>query len=247
MPLLRGGRPVKAWRYAGLFGEDVMLGAAEVRIGPVRQVFWAVWDRRGRRLRERTRFVRRGRVRVERERLVIADGDVTIDLGLSPGAGLDCVCLSGAEWAWTRKSPLHAEGTVRGRPVRLRGILDESAGYHARAVSWRWSAGVGVLADGREAAWNLVAGINDPVANSERAVWVDGALAPEPGPSVFAPDLTGVDGLRFAAEARRARRDRLGLFSSDYAQPFGTFSGVLPGGLELAEGWGVMERHDVRW
>ena len=34
---------------------------------------------------------------------------------------------------------------------------------------------------------------------------------------------------------------------SSYAQPFGTFTGELPGGLRLAEGFGVMERHDVHW
>jgi hypothetical protein len=34
---------------------------------------------------------------------------------------------------------------------------------------------------------------------------------------------------------------------SDYRQPFGSFSGELPGGLELESGYGVMEWHDVRW
>ena len=37
------------------------------------------------------------------------------------------------------------------------------------------------------------------------------------------------------------------LMRSDYRQPFGTFAGTLPGGIELAEGYGVMEQHDVRW
>ena len=34
---------------------------------------------------------------------------------------------------------------------------------------------------------------------------------------------------------------------SDDEQPFGRFAGELPGAGELREGWGVMERHDVRW
>jgi hypothetical protein len=34
---------------------------------------------------------------------------------------------------------------------------------------------------------------------------------------------------------------------SDYRQPFGSFRGVLPGGVELEQGYGVMEWHDVRW
>jgi hypothetical protein len=34
---------------------------------------------------------------------------------------------------------------------------------------------------------------------------------------------------------------------SSYRQPFGTFSGVMPGGVRVAEGYGVMEYHDARW
>ena len=37
------------------------------------------------------------------------------------------------------------------------------------------------------------------------------------------------------------------LMRSRYRQPFGTFSGMLPGGIELAQGYGVMEAHDVHW
>ena len=53
--------------------------------------------------------------------------------------------------------------------------------------------------------------------------------------------------LRFAARAERARRDELLLFASDYRQPFGGVTGTLPGGVELASGSGVMERHHARW
>jgi hypothetical protein len=53
--------------------------------------------------------------------------------------------------------------------------------------------------------------------------------------------------LRFSPEAERARRDRIGPFASDYRQPFGTFAGTLLGGVDLAEGFGVMERHTARW
>ena len=74
----------------------------------------------------------------------------------------------------------------------------------------------------------------------------------EPGPVAFAEDLSAVRGddgtvLRFTAEAQRERHDDLGLFRSDYRQPFGAFAGTLPGGVPLAHGAGVMERHDVRW
>ena len=32
-----------------------------------------------------------------------------------------------------------------------------------------------------------------------------------------------------------------------YRQPFGTFAGTLAGGLELAEGYGVMEDYRALW
>jgi hypothetical protein len=68
----------------------------------------------------------------------------------------------------------------------------------------------------------------------------------------FAAELGGVafaegGALTFAGEATRAREDNLILFRSSYEQPFGTFSGMLPHAGELAEGFGVMERHDVVW
>src|SRR6185312_6256350 len=54
MPAWRGSRPLKRWRYVGVFGPDLMLCVGQVRVGPARQSFWAVWDRATRRLRERT-------------------------------------------------------------------------------------------------------------------------------------------------------------------------------------------------
>ena len=66
-------------------------------------------------------------------------------------------------------------------------------------------------------------------------------------PCRFAADLSSVDNLRFHAEAVRERNDNLLLLRSRYRQPFGTFSGVLPGGIELTEGYGVMEDHEAWW
>ena len=37
------------------------------------------------------------------------------------------------------------------------------------------------------------------------------------------------------------------LVRSRYRQPFGTFSGTLPGGIALGQGYGVMEDHDAWW
>ena len=53
--------------------------------------------------------------------------------------------------------------------------------------------------------------------------------------------------LDFTEWAAREEDTDYGLLKSRYRQPFGTFTGELPGGLELAEGYGVMEDHDVHW
>ncbi len=82
-------------------------------------------------------------------------------------------------------------------------------------------------------------------------MWVDGAPH-EVGPVEFAADLGSIragDGalLSFEAWAHRSRRDNLLILSSDYQAPFGSFSGALPGPIELAAGLGVMEHHRARW
>ena len=89
------------------------------------------------------------------------------------------------------------------------------------------------------------------MTSSERTLWVDGAAC-EVAPVDIRDDLRAVrfaDGgvLRFSPEAVRERHDELVVMRSDYAQPFGTFSGALPGGVQLAAGWGVMENHRARW
>jgi hypothetical protein len=249
MPLLRGGRPLKAWTWVGAFGPELMLCAARVRIGPLPVAWWAVWDRGSGRLIERSARGRGG-VEVSPSHLRIRGRAVSADLALGAGAAVEVVSPHGAQAIWTRKrAGVAARGSVRlhgyTRAVALRAVIDESAGYHARHTAWRWSAGVGTAASGAAVAWNLVAGVHDGEP-SERAVWVDGEPHPV-GPVEFAPDLARVGELAFAPEATRARRENLLLIASDYEAPFGTFSGSLPLAGPLREGFGVMERHDVRW
>ena len=110
---------------------------------------------------------------------------------------------------------------------------------------------MGTSADGAAVAWNLVVGINDAERDSERTIWID-SVPHEVQPLRFAPDLSAVvfaDGatLTFASEAVRRREDNLLLIRSSYEQPFGAFSGHLEGGHELAEAYGVMERHTAVW
>jgi len=257
MPLRRDGRWLKRWRYVGVYGPRLMLCAGEARVGPTRQVWWALWDREARRLEERTRLlIGRSRVRLEPGRVRVSDGAVDFDLSFAEHAGVEVVTPDGESYAWTRKQAgRSARGTVRSGErtcaIEAPVFVDESAGYHPRHTAWRWSAGVGEASGGSGVAWNLVDGVHDSARDSERTVWVDGEPA-EVGPVTFAEDLSSIafaEGgeLRFDAEAVRRRDDNLLLFRSSYRQPFGTFSGALPGTGALTRGFGVMEHHDVHW
>jgi len=266
MPAWRGARPLKRWRYVGVYGPELMLCVGSARVGPGRQSFWAVWDRATRRLRERTRRSGGGvRLGMDRPgRVLVVDEGVEIDLALDEVDGVETICpVDGrpGAYTWTRKQGgVRARGTVSVdgvvRELDALAIVDDSAGYHARVTAWQWCAGVGRALDGRSLAWNLVAGINDPPRDSERTVWIAGVPV-EVGPVArFAEDLAaittedGVD-LSFSAEAVRERRENLLLVRSEYRQPFGTFTGTLPdrhdAPLQLAEGWGVMEQHRALW
>ena len=249
MPLLRERRPLKRWRYVGAYGPELMLCAGDARVGGLSQRWWAVALPDGT-LRERTTTGRRG-PRLEPGRVRVATPGVRIELELDEGPGVEVASPHGGSYIWTRKQGgVSAVGTVvldgRRFDVDAKAIIDDSAGYHARHTVWRWSAGVGMGADGARLAWNLVEGVHDAPEASERTVWVDGEPH-EVGPVEFAPDLSRVGALRFEAWSARHSRTRLGPFRNEYLQPFGTFSGELPDGVRLADGYGVMEWHDVRW
>jgi Protein of unknown function (DUF2804) len=230
MPLVRKGRPLKRWRYVAVYSPELM---GHARVAGMSQRWWAVALPDGS-LSEGAR----------------ADG--VISLELDEGPGVEVASRHGRSYIWTRKQAgIAVRGQVRvsGRTIAVDGpfgFVDESAGYHARRTAWRWSAGIGRAGDGRAVAWNLVDGVHDSAVDSERTVWIEG-VPEEVGPVEFAADLSRVGDLRFAEwSAREDHTNRL-IVRSDYRQPFGSFSGVLPGGVELASGYGVMEWHDVRW
>ncbi|MEA2213108.1 MAG: hypothetical protein QOF83_3056, partial [Solirubrobacteraceae bacterium] len=207
MPARFGRRPLKSWRYVGIFGPELMICLASVRIGPARQSFWAVWDREARRLHERTTFGR-GAVSLTPGRARAHGQGVAIDVRLKETAGIECICPSAGAYGWTRKQgDVAAHGSVSidgvSRPLTARAVIDDTAAYYQRHTRWRWSAGVGQAVDGRALAWNLVEGVNDPAHNSERTLWID-ADPHELAPARFAADLSRVAELTFAAEATRS-------------------------------------------
>ena len=253
--MIRRGAMRKRWRYVGVYGPQLMLCAAVVQVGPMRQSFWSLWDREGRREHGRTRLRPGGDVALEGSSLIVSGDGVEAELTLGEAQPIEAVCPSGEHgYGWTRKrAGVPVSGSVRTPErhidVEALGVDDESAGYHQRQTTWSWSAGIGQAADGRAVAWNLVEGINDPSRDSERAIWLDG-LPHEPSPVAFAglDRIAFADGeeLSFTSESERARDDNLILFRSRYRHRFGTFSGSLEG-VGLSEGFGVMERHEALW
>lgn len=255
MPMLRGGRALKRWRYVGVFSPEMMLTAADVHVGPLRSRFWSVARPDGSMLTRSS--LRRGTVDLTGEFVRISEDDVDVHLTLDEDAGVETVHRRGRRgYVWTRKQAgVAARGSVRvdGREHLLigRAVIDDTAGYHERHTRWVWSAGVGVAQSGEQLAWNLVSGVNDEAEGSERAIWVDGSPS-EVAAVDFAADLSAVhfaDGssLQFSKWSEHEAQTNLLLVRSRYRQPFGTFSGELPCGRRLKEGYGVMESHDAYW
>jgi Protein of unknown function (DUF2804) len=259
MPLLLARRFRKRWRWVGAFADNLIVFAAIVQVGPAAMTFWGIWDRERRRLWERTRRDfpgRRREVAMPGRSVRLRAGSIQFDLELEEGHPIECMCPNGeGGYSWTRKEagmPVRGEVRIGRRTNELNGlgVIDDSAGYHRRYTSWKWSAGVGVARDGRKIAWNLVTGINDPPASSERTIWVAGEPT-EPGPVRF----QGLDSihfedesrLNFTAETQRTHHEGIPLLArSDYEAPFGRFSGSL-NGLPVESALGVMEAHDAIW
>jgi hypothetical protein len=259
MPLLNGRRFRKRWRWVGAFADNLMAFAAVAQVGPATVTFWGVWDRERRRLWERTRRalpIRRRDVEMRGRSVHVRAGNIEFDLELAEGNPIECMCPNGeGGYTWTRKSagmPVSGEVRIGRRTNRIEGlgVEDDSAGYHQRYTSWKWSAGVGTARDGRSFAWNLVSGINDPPSSSERTIWVAGQPT-EPAPVTF----QGLDTIHFAdesrlnfrAETQRSHHEGIPLFArSEYEAPLGTFSGML-NGLPVESALGVMESHDAVW
>jgi hypothetical protein len=248
--MFRDRRVLKRWRYIGVYSSELMLCGGDAWIGPLRQRFWALATPDGR-IRERTAMVGSGGLRISGPQLAIDAPGLRARLRVDEQAGVETLSPHGRSYIWTRKQGgVRVRGLIEldGAPLQLdaRGVVDDSAGYHARHTVWSWSAGVGVAADGRRVGWNLVAGVHDAPQASERTVWIDGEPVEVP-PVEFAADLSSVGELRFSEWSAREDDTNALLLRSKYRQPFGVFTGVLPDGTPLRVGYGVMESHDVHW
>jgi hypothetical protein len=259
MPLLLGRRFRKRWRWVGAFADNLIVFAAIVQVGPAAMTFWGIWDRERRRLWESTRRDvpgRRREVSMPGRSVRVRAGSIQFELELDEGFPIECMCPNGeGGYSWTRKAagmPVRGEVRIGRRANELDGlgVVDDSAGYHRRYTSWKWSAGVGAARDGRKIAWNLVTGINDPPSSSERTIWVAGEPM-EPGPVHFqgleSIHFEDESRLHFTAETQRTHHEGIPLLArSDYEAPFGRFGGSL-NGLPVESALGVMEAHDAIW
>jgi Protein of unknown function (DUF2804) len=252
----RRARMRKRWRYVGYYTAELMLCAGDARIGPIPQRWWAIAEPDGA-LRQRS-SIGAGEVRIDGSSVRVDADDVRIELELEESEGVEVVTPVGdrGDYIWTRKQAgVRVRGAVRidGRDHHVDGeaFVDDSAGYHPRHTAWKWSAGLGRGEDSERVGWNLVTGVHDSPLHSERTIWVEGESR-EVGPVGFADDLSSVEfteggGLRFSEWSAREERMNMLFLRSTYRQPFGSFEGELPGGPRLAEGYGVMEEHDVYW
>ena len=92
LPLRRGGRRRKRRRYVAAYSDELLICAARVHVGTLAQSFWAICDREGREMWERTRMRlpgARGEVWTEHlggEEVVAELGDVGV-LDYAPDEG----------------------------------------------------------------------------------------------------------------------------------------------------------------
>src|SRR5215207_131225 len=102
---LRAGRPLKRWRYLGVYRADLMLCVGEARVAGVPQRWWAVALPDGT-LAGRTTHARRG-LTLEPGRLSVRDrdaaGPVSIELSLEEPEPVEVVSPHGRSYIWTAK------------------------------------------------------------------------------------------------------------------------------------------------
>lgn len=170
---------------------------------------------------------------------------------------------------YSHKVPLPVTGTIRvgertfrATPQDSVAILDIHKAHYPRHTFWNWATCAGWDSAGRLIGLNLTRNVNEDDGRfNENAIWVDGRLA-HLGPARFELDrrallepwrLTTADGaadVEFRPQGERAQRVRLGVVSSVFSQPYGTFRGVVrvgPERVEIEDLFGVCEDHRAVW
>lgn len=206
--------------------------------------------------------VGKGRWRIQRQgkrwsiagKMADLDFDLVLEEELSP---FTAVCPNGKLFNITRKN---VSLTGRGRISSDKlgeivisdglGFLDHSHGLMERVTQWKWAIGAGVQPDGGRIGFNLIQGFNNDLEN---VFWIDGKVLALPSVRfdcgseawrVF--DDAGLVDIRLEREGERSEDLNLGLVSSKYSQPLGTWSGEIAG-VEFEGLVGVGEDHLAKW
>ena len=255
LPLLRSCQLRKSWHYFSFWSRELSFCAAQVKVGPLKQEYWGVWDRAAGQFRQGSHIFG-SCLQLESNRIRVADGDVQIDVAFDNDSSFEVYRPAGRAYIWSHKDySRFAKGEVRYGNARreVSGVMfvDVNAGYHERHTTWHWAAGAGTDQEGRLVAFNAITGLFDTPTNSERTIWIEN-VAREVGPNTFADDLSTVSfaeggKLTFHPEQLIEAHDNYLVIRSDYFHWFGTYSGTLPNGIELREAYGVRERHNAVW
>ena len=255
LSLFRAGQLRKRWHYLSFWSREVSFCAAHASVGPLPQSYWGLWDRTAQQFRQ-GKHLTTSCVQFGPGHVYVHDGDVEIDVAFDECGSFEVYRPEDRAYIWSHKDfCLEARGTVRyGDTTRaVAGVMfvDINEGYHTRHAQWHWSAGAGLDQHNRLVAFNAITGLFDTPTNSERTIWIDG-VAQEIGPNTFSEDLSTVSfaeggALSFQPEALIEHHDNFILIRSDYFHWFGTYTGTLPGGIELREAHGVRERHNALW
>ena len=159
MPLLRAGRPLKRWRYVGVYGPELMLCVGEARVGGDPAAL--VGGRRCTTAAARAHTAGRGGVDGSRAGARRPRRRDDRPARRRRRRASSRHAHGGAAYIWTRKQAgVPARGPVR---VDGREFDVDCAGRRRRdrrlpraPTSWLWSAGVGRGAGGERVGWNLV-------------------------------------------------------------------------------------------
>ncbi len=252
MPLLKRGRPLKRWRYVALYRPDFMVCVGDARVAGIPQRWWAVALPDGT-LLERTTGAAAASTCRPGARAWTRTGCSSTSRS-NEGPGVEVVSPHGRSWIWTRKQARRAGarvGALRrrarvggGRRRGLRGRVRRlPRAPHRLALVGRHRPDArrprrGVEPRGRRARR----------ARVERAHALGGRRARPRCRRSSSPPTSRGSATSTSPPGARARTTRAGSSSAaTTCSRSGRFTGALPGGVELASGYGVMEWHDVRW
>ena len=211
MAPLHRGRPLKRWRYLGVYGPELMLCVGDARVCGVPQRWWAVALPDGS-LFERTTG-RRGGVLLEPGRVHVRAAAVEIDLRLDEPDAVEVLSPHGSSWIWTAKrAPVGGSwpGTDRRAGVRPR----RRARLRRRVRRLpRAAHGVALVGRARPDRGRTESGVEPRRGGArrspgERAHRLARRRASRGRAAGVRSDLSAVGGLRFSAWAER--RDRAG-------------------------------------